>query len=59
LTLSKILSQSWTAAIQVPLGVRSVEGILILGVDGLLVEADGSVIFAVTKLKVRHDHYCE
>jgi hypothetical protein len=40
--------------IQVPLGVRSVEGTLILGVHGLQVDGNGNVIFAVTKLKVRH-----
>jgi hypothetical protein len=40
--------------IQVPLGARSVEDTLILGVHGLPVDIDGSVISAVMKLKVWH-----
>lgn len=40
--------------IQVPLGARSAEGTLTHGVHGLPADGNGSVIFAVTKLKVWH-----
>jgi hypothetical protein len=52
LTRAKSLSQSWTAAVRVPLGARSVEGILIPGVHGLLADVGGSATCAITKLKV-------
>jgi len=55
----KSLSQLLIAETRVLLGVKGVEGILILGVDGLLVDTNGSVIFAVTKLQVRHEPYCD